>query len=184
MKRNSDDGKSWWHEPPFTQEEEADLYSRWGPWACHCSASPFRARKTKSVNRRTPRLLKRRSGHEPQHNSHCFGTFSARRISRRMASDRLGKSINHLVPKQGQAARKASRANSLKFSCIRAGLSSMYFTTTLTACPLVTPGGWHTSAVSAAIVSTIPRHWPRLKASSAALDGGVSAVKERQPGIM
>jgi hypothetical protein len=62
-----------------------------------------------------------------------------------MASDRLGKSINHLVPKQGQAARKASRANSLKFSCIRAGLSSMYFTTTHTACPLVTPGGWHKS---------------------------------------
>jgi hypothetical protein len=90
---------------------------------------------------------------------------------------------NHLVPKHGQAARKASRANSLKFSCIRAGLSSMYFTTTLTACPLVTPGGWHTSAVNAAIVSTIPRHWPRAKASAAAVDG-VCAVKERQPGIM
>jgi len=68
-------------------------------------------------------------------------------------------SINYLVPKEGQAARKASRANSLKLSCIRAGLSSMYFTTTLTACPLVTPGGWHTSAVSAAIV-----HYPKALA--------------------
>jgi hypothetical protein len=30
VKRYSDDGKSFWHEPPYTPEEEVDLYSRWG----------------------------------------------------------------------------------------------------------------------------------------------------------
>jgi hypothetical protein len=30
VKRISDDGKSSWHEPPFTKEEEEDLYRRWG----------------------------------------------------------------------------------------------------------------------------------------------------------
>jgi hypothetical protein len=31
VKRYSDDGKSFWHEPPFTPEEEAELEGLWLP---------------------------------------------------------------------------------------------------------------------------------------------------------